>query len=89
MEPVELSMAVMKETGAKLLVDMADYISNNPQFIVNGFLHAGISEALDRKTDNDTPVHYSDETETESDDEEDNNADDDDESNPIIDYIVL
>ena len=57
-------MAVMKEIGAKWLADMADYISNNPQFIVNGFLHAGISEALDEMTDNDTPVPYSDETET-------------------------
>ena len=91
LEPVELSMAVMKEIGAKWLVDMADYISNNPQFIVNGFLHAGISEALDGNTDNDTPVFNSDETKSESDDEEEDNADDDDddESNPIIDYIVL
>ena len=84
-------MAVMKEISAKWLVDMADYISNNLQFIVNGFLHAGISEALDGKTDNDTPVPNSDKTETESDGEEKDNADDDDddESNPIIDYIVL
>ena len=89
-------MAVMKEIGAKWLVDMADHISNNPQFIVNGFLHAGISEALDGKTDNDTPVPNLDDTETESDDEEEDDADDDDndddddddESNPIIDYIV-
>ena len=35
-------MAVMKEIGAKCLVDMADYTSNNPQFIVNGFLHLAI-----------------------------------------------
>ena len=26
---------------------MADYISNNPQIIVNGFMHAGITRALD------------------------------------------
>ena len=80
-------MAVMR---AKWLVDMADYTSNNPQFIANGFLHTGITEALDGKTDNDTPVPNSDETESESDDEEEDDADDDnDESNPIIDYIVL
>ena len=68
-----------------------DYISNNPQFIVNGFLHTGISEAL---TDNDTPVPNSDDTESESDDDEeedddDDDDDDDDESNPVINYIVL
>ena len=70
---------------------MADYINNNPQFIVNVFLHADISEELDGKTDNDTPVPNYDETETEPDDEEEDDADDDndDESNPIIDYIVL
>ena len=39
-------MVVMKVIGAKWLGDMANYISSNPQFIVNGFLHAGISEAL-------------------------------------------
>ena len=27
---------------------MATYISQNPQFIVNGFVKAGISRALDR-----------------------------------------
>jgi len=37
LEPVELSMAVMKEIRAQWLVDMAEYISNNPDFIVNGF----------------------------------------------------
>ena len=36
-------MAVMKEIGSKWLVDAADYISNNPQFIVNGFVRAGIT----------------------------------------------
>jgi len=31
--PVDLSMTVMKEIGAQWLVDMAEYISGNPQFI--------------------------------------------------------
>ena len=26
---------------------MADYISDNPQFIVNGFIRSGITDALD------------------------------------------
>ena len=37
----------MKELGAKWLVEMVEYISDNPQFIVNGFIRASISSALD------------------------------------------
>ena len=29
------------------MVEMAEYIANNPDFIVNGFRWAGISRALD------------------------------------------
>jgi len=43
-------MTVMKEIGAQWLVDMAEYISGNPQFIVNGFLRYGITAALDGKS---------------------------------------
>ena len=39
-------MGMVKEIGAKWLVDMVKYISDNPQFIVNGFIHAGIAKAL-------------------------------------------
>ena len=45
-EPVDLCMARMKEASASWLVQRRDYIVNNPQFIVNGFPHAGISKAL-------------------------------------------
>ena len=45
-EPIDLSMGMVKEIGAKWLVDMAKYISDNPQFIVNGFIYAGIAKAL-------------------------------------------
>ena len=47
LQPVNLRLAALKELGAKWLVEMADYISNNPQFIVNGFRRAGIPGALD------------------------------------------
>ena len=33
--------------SAKWLVDMAEYISNNPQIIVNGFIRSGITGAVD------------------------------------------
>ena len=37
-QPVDLSMAAIKERSAKWLVDMAEYIVDSPQFIVHGFL---------------------------------------------------
>jgi len=40
-------MPVLKEVLANELVGMAEYITNNPQFIVNGFICSGISSAID------------------------------------------
>lgn len=42
LNPVDLSLANVKNIGAKWLVEAAKYIANNPQFIVNGFVRAGI-----------------------------------------------
>ena len=39
--------AAMKVLTAKWLVEMGEYLSENPQIVVNGFRHAGISAALD------------------------------------------
>ena len=39
----------MKNLGAKYLIEMADYIAENPQFIVNGLIRFGITAALDRR----------------------------------------
>ena len=47
LQPIKLCLAELKVLGAKWLVEMAEYISDNPQFIVNGFRHAGICAALD------------------------------------------
>lgn len=44
-------MPVLKEVGAKSLVEMAEYLSNNPQFIVHGFIHSGISGAIEGQDD--------------------------------------
>jgi len=42
LEPVDLSMARVKEISANWIVHhIADYITQNPHFIVNGFVHAG------------------------------------------------
>ena len=43
---VDLSLPALREFGAKWLVEMAEYMSNNPCFIVRGFSHSGISKAL-------------------------------------------
>ena len=47
LQPVDLCLPLMKEHTAKWLVEAANHISNNPQIIVNGFIKAGISKALD------------------------------------------
>ena len=44
LQPVYLSLPAMKELGVKWLEDMYEYICDNPQFIVNGFLQAGIPQ---------------------------------------------
>lgn len=41
-------MASVKELSAKWLVEMSDYIANNPQFIVYGFGRCGVLKAMDR-----------------------------------------
>ena len=46
-QPVDLSMAAIKELSAQWLVEMAEYIASNPQFVVNGFRRSGIPAALD------------------------------------------
>ena len=46
-QPVDLRLQTLKEWGAKWLVDMVDFIQDNPQFIVNGFIKAGILGAID------------------------------------------
>ena len=50
LEPINLGMPVL-EIGAKWLVEMADYISDNPQFIINDFIRSGIARAADGRQD--------------------------------------
>ena len=40
-------MPVMKEVCAQWLVEIAECISDNPQFIVSGFVLSGISAAIE------------------------------------------
>ncbi len=50
-QPFELGMSVLKEVSAKWLVEMVQYITDNPQFIVNGFIRSGITAAIDGVVD--------------------------------------
>ena len=47
LQQVNLSMAAVKELSAQWLVEMVDYITDNPQFVVNGFRRASIPGTLD------------------------------------------
>ena len=48
LQPISLGLPALKELGAQWLVEMFEYISDNPVFIVNGFIRSGISGALNR-----------------------------------------
>ena len=66
LQPVDLGMAALKEVGGKWLVNMSNYISDNPQIIVNGFIHTGIAGALDCQETDDLEVLDDDQEELES-----------------------
>ena len=80
-------MAAMKEITGQWLVRMYVFISNNPDFIVNGFLHSGINKALDSITDDYLPQLDTNDSDNET--SSDSFCESDDEDNAVIDYIVL
>ena len=47
LQPINLGLPVLKELGARWMVEMADYFMANPKIVVNGFVRAGITAALD------------------------------------------
>ena len=83
--PIDLSKGMMKEIRAKWLVDMASYISDNPQFIMNGFIHAGITEALNGEDIIDASSSDPEDVAITTSEE----SEDDDEDSTPIDFIVL
>ena len=48
-----MCLPVMKERFCEWIVEIHEYIASNPQFIVNGFVHTGITKALDGNLDSD------------------------------------
>ena len=75
LQPIDLGLPALKEIGAKWLVDMADYISENPQFIVNGFIHSGITGALVGLSETDSEDKQETDSEQDSDESEDESED--------------
>ena len=47
LDPVNLSMLLLRELGAGWLVQMAEYLADNPEIIVNGFIRSGILSSID------------------------------------------
>ena len=72
-EPINICFSAMKVLTSQWLVDMNEYIANNPQFIFNGFRRAGIADALDGHRGDDSDLAEEDEDplseESESEDE--------------------
>ena len=58
LEPVDLSLPSMKELGAKL-TGMTEYLAANPQFVVNGFIHSGITHPFDHSDESNFLNHLS------------------------------
>ena len=58
----------MKEVGATWLVETVDYIKDNPQFIVNGFIKPGLSTAVKGVVEEDVSTDDGDEHESDDSD---------------------
>ena len=63
LQPINLGLPVLKELGTRWMVDMAEC---NPQIIVNGFVNAGITGALDGHADEEEGEQNAGEDETDS-----------------------
>ena len=67
LQPISLGLPVLKELGAKWMVEMAEYFAENPQITVNGFVRTGIAGALDAHQDEQEEQESDEEYKTESD----------------------
>ena len=69
LQPISLNLPCLKELGAKWLVEAANYMSENPQMIISGFVKAGISSLLSADEDGTIDIQDSNEDEVDSDSE--------------------
>ena len=70
LQPVDLSLPALRDLGGQWLVEMSEYISDNPQIIVNGFLKSGITQAIDEVAIVDTDLDEDDLSDEKSSDED-------------------
>ena len=75
LQPISVGLPVLKEMGAKWMMEMAEYFAENPLTIINGFIKAGFAGALDGHKDGQELDQNDSENETDS--EEYENGDDD------------
>ena len=100
--PIKLEMPILKELGVKWLIKMAEYLADNPQFIVNGFRRAGILGALDgidesdeqseghgSDEDSETEIESNEDSETQSEDSETESSDDSEEDSENFNFFNL
>ncbi len=80
-EPVDLSTARMKCVGARWLVKLYDYLSDNPQIIVNGFFAAHITQSIT----NGEPILENPIVGIDDDSEEDDSEDEEDDDEKVDD----
>ena len=66
---VDLSTARMKSVGGKWIVQLYEYLENNPHIIVHGFRHAGFFSALGLLDNDDSTRDYSTTDDSDIDDE--------------------
>ena len=66
---VDLSTAIMKSVGGKWIVQLYEYLENNPHIIVHGFRHAGFFSALGLLDNDDSTPDYSTTDDSDIDDE--------------------
>ena len=78
--PIKLEMPILKELMAKWLVKMAEYLADNPHFIVNGFRKSGIPGALDGLDEQNQIDEIESDEYSDSDEEYDEDGDSEDDS---------
>ena len=74
LKPTDLSLSMLKEVGAKRLVEMAKYFKDNPMIIVNGFICSGVTGALEGVEDDSVEDEPTDDKSMDSDEELDEEA---------------
>ena len=74
---VDLSTARMKYIGGKWIVEMFEYLQDNPQIIVHGVRHAGVFNALGILDDDELPDYINDEDSDLDEDSVDEDSDED------------